>query len=1012
VAKKSREVKGGVRRADGRPPSEKRLDTVRIKPRVSRMFTHFTRPETRGGPVTKLAGEKRGGRQTMPETAPASAGSQESANCPPATKTAFRSQRWLSAVVAASAALGLSTSLATAAQPKPASLAERFADPPPAARLLKIIHSWPETPVRQDDLIRSLQAQGFGGVVCNVSFEDYLESETQWAAFKRAVTAAQQAGLTLWLYDEKGYPSGNAGGLVLRDHPAWEARGLLATDVEAGAGPVELTVPPGRLFLAAAFPLREGRLDPAGRVDLAAQVRDQRLAWLAPEGRWRVLALTEATLYEGTHAEGNLWQKLPYPNLLDAPPTARFLELTHARYARELGPDLGRYFVATFTDEPSLMSWFVRRMPYRPLPWSATLSAEFRQRRGYALESIVPALVVEGWPAAQHYRYDFWRTVGELVAENFCGQIQHWCRRHGVRSGGHLLAEEGLTAHVPLYGDFFGCLRRLDAPGIDCLTSLPPEVPWHIARLAASAAELEGQPLVMCETSDHSQVYRPAGDARPKRIVTEAEIRGTCNRLLVGGVNVITSYYSFTDLKDDALRRLNAWVGRCATLLTGGHQVADVAVVYPLESLWTRFLPAAHWANASPAANQIDHFYRTALESLFATRRDCTVIDSRALIKAEVAQGELVHGPLRWRLVVLPGVDTLPWAAWQRLAEFVRAGGTVIALGARPANSESQFPDSRVQAWAELVFGPSDDVPISRSPTGRVTGVFLRTGAEAVLPAMVDRLLEPDVTVADPHAPVRVTHRRIDGHEVYFLINDSARPWAGNVTCRATGAAAHWDPATGRILAWTNTADATLALEPYRAALLRFAGPARAPQETRPESLPSVSLRDLPAAQPSVARGEFVRETFQLDAEFGRESRPAWRAQARLLRGEVDTFLFVRFPFPDGLDLSGADLLELESSVPAGQSAPTQLLVILQEQDGGDFLVSTPRSLATPGIDRCFLSLDRLPLAGWSKDADGLLDRRRIAELRIGWGGYFGRESETVEFSVKPPRAAIVTPRP
>ena len=51
--------------------------------------------------------------------------------------------------------------------------------------------------------------------------------------------------MTLWLYDERGYPSGNAGGIVLRDHADWEASGLMVARAEAGAGKVELDVPAG-----------------------------------------------------------------------------------------------------------------------------------------------------------------------------------------------------------------------------------------------------------------------------------------------------------------------------------------------------------------------------------------------------------------------------------------------------------------------------------------------------------------------------------------------------------------------------------------------------------------------------------------------------------------------------------------------------------------------------------------------------------------------------------------------
>jgi hypothetical protein len=124
--------------------------------------------------------------------------------------------------------------------------------------------------------------------VCNVSFDSYLESDAKWQAFTRAVNEAKKAGMALWLYDERGYPSGNAGGITLRDHPEWEARGLLVSDVESAGGGVALAVPPGKLVLAGAFPVRDGNIDLAGKVDLADQVREGRLTWHRGVGAsWR-----------------------------------------------------------------------------------------------------------------------------------------------------------------------------------------------------------------------------------------------------------------------------------------------------------------------------------------------------------------------------------------------------------------------------------------------------------------------------------------------------------------------------------------------------------------------------------------------------------------------------------------------------------------------------------------------------------------------------------------------------
>ena len=900
--------------------------------------------------------------------------------------------------------------LAAQTQAAPPDFTSRFANPPAESRIIKIIHNWPDEPVTQDNLIKRLQQQGFGGVVCNVSFDQYLESDAKWSAFARAVGEAKKTGMALWLYDERGYPSGNAGGLVLRDHPEWEARGLLGADTECDGGPVELTVPPGKLFLAAAYPIRKGQIDLATKVDLAGELRDGKLHWSAPEGRWHVMILTEDQLYEGTHAEGNLHEKMPYVNLLMPEPTERFINLTHQRYAERLDKNLGRTFVSTFTDEPSLMSCYLKPMPWRPLPWAPNLSDQFKKRRGYPLDSsVIPALIANAGARGSRIRYDFWLTVGELVSENYFGQIQERCRDWNIPSGGHLLMEESLVSHVPLYGDFFRCTRRFDAPSIDCLTSVPQEVAWFIARLAASAAELDGHRVVMCETSDHSQVWRGPGDNRPKRVVTEPEIRGTCNRLMVSGINAITSYYSLTDLPDDALQRLNEWVGRCCTSLTGGSQVADIALLYPVESIWPKFHPARHWANDSVRATAIENTWRAAMDSLWASQRDFTVVDSRTLANAKVDAGALVHGKLRWRVVILPGVDTLPKAAWENLERFVRTGGVVIALGALPVNTETEFPSSEIQSLGRKMFGGNPEEPTVVSQGRAGAGVFLPAGSEGLLPMALDGLLERDVSMQTARSPVRATHRRIDGREVYFMINDSAKSWQGEVTLSASGTGERWNPAKGSVVQTNLGNRVSLNLEPYGATVLLYPT-ASIPQRHEPRggALPNLSQRSLPEVKPAMAQGEFVLAEITPDAAHSQPGRPVWRSASRLTKGKVDTFMFARFLFSEPLSLEGIECLVIDVWIPEGQQAGTQLLAIVQEKGGGDFFAATGGLLGASGHHRLFVPIQQLQLAGWSQDNDGELDLKRVSEVRIGWGGYFGTEGERIEFSVALPQVGAI----
>ncbi|WP_165220191.1 glycosyl hydrolase [Aquisphaera insulae] len=886
-------------------------------------------------------------------------------------------------------------------------LEDRFARPPADARIFKIVHGWPDEPARQDELMGRLQAQGFGGVVSNVSFDGYLESPSHWGSFERAVREAGRRGFAQWLYDERGYPSGNAGGIVLRDHPEWQASGLLVAGADATDRPLAVSLPPGRLVLAAAFPLRHGAIDLGGKVDLADRARSGRLEWQPPAtgGPWRVLLITESRLYEGTHADSNVWEKRPYVDLLAPEVTRYFLDVTHARYAGRLGKDLGRLFIATFTDEPSLMSVFMRPMPYAVLPWSPRLPEVFRSRRGYPLESILPSLASDSGPSAAKARHDYWLTVAELVSDGYFGQIRDWCRSHSLLSGGHLLMEESLAAHVPLYGDFLRCARKLDAPGIDCLTSLPPEVPWFVARLAASAAELEGNTLVMSETSDHSQRYRPAGDARPVRPVSESEIRGTLNRLLAGGVNCITSYYSFEGLPDDAVRRLNDWLGRVAAVLRGTHPAADVAVVYPIESTWVRFTPSREWTRDCAAANSVDALFRNAMELLFQSRREFLVADSRALIEAKVVDGTLRHRDQAWRVVVLPGADTLPLAAWENLSRFAREGGVLIALGGLPENSEAEFPSARVQAIAREVFGEAAPGPTANANARGGGGIHLPAGTEFLLPVALRGVVESDLVVAGDAANLRLTHRRGDSQDWYFLINDSPRPWAGELSLPASaGGITTWDPADGKIRAATDGSRIPISLESYGATLLRTS--ATLPGARKPMTsgtLPSLTLTPLNPGEPTVGHGEFVRADLRPMGASAAGGPSRYAARGRLTKGGVDVHLFVQFRFDGPRSLSPTDCLVLDVTVPPGQAAATELLVFLHEADGGDFLASAGRSLATPGRIRSIIPVSRFQRFEGAKDGDGILDLSRIGAVSVGWGGYKGAEGEAIEFEVEPP---------
>ena len=87
---------------------------------------------------------------------------------------------------------------------------------------------------------------------------------------------------------------------------------------------------------------------------------------------------------------------------------------------------------------------------------------------------------------------------------------------------------------------------------------------------------------------------------------------------------------------------------------------------------------------------------------------------------------------------------------------------------------------------------------------------------------MLNGVLEPDVSAGGARVPIHATHRRIDGHEVYFVINDSGEAWEGEVRVTAQGQGEQWNPFTGAATPLAADGRAKLRLDPYGALLLRL----------------------------------------------------------------------------------------------------------------------------------------------------------------------------------------------
>jgi hypothetical protein len=702
-------------------------------------------------------------------------------------------------------------------------LRQAFEKPPAEFRPLQIVHGFESLGGDAEAVgkgLDDLTAVGCGGVVANVGWPGYVRDESRWRTFLIGAEEIRRHGMSFWIYDEEGYPSGAAGDIVLDGHPELEARGLTCVPVEVRPGDTaRVDLPAGAEAWVCAVAVLATQQEVAERAVLKAGDANA-IEWRAPDAPqpWRLYCFASQVMFEGTHATTNVFAKRRYVNLLDARVGRRFVEATHEEYARRMTPETLGEVSATFTDEPSLMvAYHDNPATPRPaaLPWCSDLPREFGRRAGYALEPHLPELFQDIGDDFGSVRSDFYRVVAELIAERFFGPIQDWCRRYGIASSGHLLCEERLSWHVWYEGDLFRCLRRMDWPAIDILNSSPESLlagdGFMTPKYVSSAAHLIGSPIVMSETSDHVQRMQQSA-------ATIAQMAGTAGLQYALGVNLITSYYGWRRYtEEDAATWLGAgqpptngyraycdYVARLGVMLRGGRHVCPVAVYYPAAAMQALFTPTSrpyHQADAhGPQVAALDALVRDLARGLLQRQLDFDFIDDEALAAARVRGGTLRLGDEEYRLLVLPAARFMEREALATAVRFAQSGGAVIGIECLPAQSARAMGEGVVEALAQGL---------------RSAGVEPMTLQQAL--AQVAGKVTSEIVIEPPSPQILALHRiREDGLHVYFLTNTSPNACDLTVHVPAAGRISVCRPRTGEIA--PASADATrmpLALGPY-----------------------------------------------------------------------------------------------------------------------------------------------------------------------------------------------------
>jgi hypothetical protein len=428
------------------------------------------------------------------------------------------------------------------------------------------------------------------------------------------------------------------------------------------------------------------------------------------------------------------------------------------------------------------------------------LLEEFRRRRSYDLTPYLPALVQDIGPPTADIRHDWGKTLTELIQERYLTPVHQWAQQHHTRFRSQTY---GVPA-VSLSSNSFVDLP--EGEGEQWRKFAP-------TRWASSASHLFGVPITSSETWTwlHSPSFR----------ATPLDMKAAADLYFLQGINQLIGhgwpysppwagepgwrFYAAAVFNDHnpwwlVMPEITRYLQRVSYILRQGKPVNDVALLLPTDDAWSQFT-AGH-DSVSEAMNAL--LGPDILPQILDAGFNLDFIDADAIDKLGIP----------YPVLILPGVERLPLAAYRKIEAYARKGGIVIATRSTPSLApglrESATDTPQVREISQRMFQGAGGA-----------GYFVAD--EKGLGALLGSCLNPDVSMSPRIAEIGIVHRKLPFADVYFLANTSNQPVHTQAIFRGAGKSAQWfDPNSGKFSDVETAAPVELNLQPYESRVLLF----------------------------------------------------------------------------------------------------------------------------------------------------------------------------------------------
>jgi hypothetical protein len=452
--------------------------------------------------------------------------------------------------------------------------------------------------------------------------------------------------------------------------------------------------------------------------------------------------------------------------------------------------------------------------------WTQQFPEEFKQRRGYEMRKWLIALsgrFVESVDATERFMWDYRRTIGDLLADNFYGAFADYVHEWGLK-----LSAEAPGIGMPIQADQIQLQGLMDIPQGEFWLGGEPNPNYPAAwrggqdntKEAATAGHVYGKEVISCEAftsfghhdgfTQYPHILKPVGDRQfckgMNEIVFHRYAHQPDEKVPGMGLGQFGLNLERTNTWWDPGRAWITYLRRCQYMLRQGRFFADVCYYYGED------VPGSAWYFAPGAMDP-----RQNMKPVLPLGYDYDVCDRISLGRMTVEDGFVVlPSGMRYRYLVLPEHARYTPAALEKVRELVLAGATVIGPKPSRCPSLTDFPkaDSRIQKIATELWPTGADV--RRVGKGRV-----------IAGKSFESILAEDALVADFEAggtDIRYIHRKLDDSEAYFVAYQKDQSEDLTLSFRVTGMVPElWNPVTGdKTVVATYTDDGTVTTIPVK----------------------------------------------------------------------------------------------------------------------------------------------------------------------------------------------------